>query len=74
MWISVQGAYKPKVALNDRNCGFGDGTKRRAPTSRRVITMQRQRLAMDLQLFLPITRIEIRRGFQPVEERLLLRL
>jgi hypothetical protein len=72
--ISVQGAYEPKVALDDRNCRFGDGTKRRAPAARRIISLQGQRLAMDLQLFLPISGVEIRRGLEPIEECLLLRL
>jgi hypothetical protein len=72
--VSIQIADEPQVALNDRNSRFGDGAKRRAPAACRVIAVQRQRLAMNLQLFLPISRVKIRCGFEPVEQCLVLRL
>jgi hypothetical protein len=71
--VSIQIADEPQVALDDRNCRRCNGAKCRAPAACRVIAVQRQRLAMNLQLFLPIGRVKIRCGFEPVEECLLLR-
>src|SRR5689334_14760262 len=62
------------MTLDDRNCSRGNGPKRGASARRCIITVQRQRLAMNLQLLLTIGGIEVRCAREPVEKGLMLRL